>query len=85
MLSHFVLYDSFHLEPHGSEILIFFFSLKNVQISHILGIFQNLKFEGQKFGPRRRFAKMRRVRHGLVMAAGEQDRVPAAAYSILCL
>jgi len=77
------MYDSFHLEPHGSEILIFFFSPKNVQISHFLEIFQNLKLKGQKFVPRRRFAKMRH--HGPVMVAGEPGSLPAAAHSALCL
>jgi len=28
---------------------------------------------------------MRRVRHGLVMVAGEPGSVPAAAHSVLCL
>ena len=32
-------YDSCHLEPHESQILIFFFSLKNVHISHFWEIF----------------------------------------------
>jgi len=73
-------YDSFHLEPHWSEILIFFFSPKIVQISHLWRIFQNLKFKGQKIVPRRRFAKMCRVSHGPVMAAGGPGSVPAAKY-----
>jgi len=56
-----------------------------VQISHFLKIFQNLKFKGQKFVPRRKFAKMRRVRHGPVMVAGKPGSVPADAHSALCL
>jgi len=40
---------------------------------------------GSLAGPRRRFAKLRRVRHGLVMVAGEAGSVPAAAHSALCL
>jgi len=41
------------LEPDGSEVLIFIVSLKNVQISHFLGIIQILEFKGQKFVPRK--------------------------------
>ena len=63
----------------------FLFSPKNVQIIHFLEIFQNLRFKGQKFVPRRRFAKFRRVCHGPVMVAGEPGSVPAAAHSDLCL
>ena len=78
-------FDSFHLKPPGSGILIFFLCPKNVKISNFWGIFQNLKFKGLKFVPRRRFAKMHHVHHGPVMVAGEPGSVPAVAHSVLCL
>jgi len=42
------VYDSFHLEPHGSEILILFFSPKNVQVT----LSTALKFSSKFFRKR---------------------------------